>query len=345
LTKEQIERFLRSECSLDEANTVIQYFEQHPEEIDVYLSDAEWEAFQAEAKLTAGKSADLWKNIEVNTIRPSKGRLVFLKPLLAAASVVLILFAGWWFLAHNNNSKVNTPVNNTESFANKFIQNTGTEMMLVKLPDSSSVQLMPASSISFTAPFQHKKREVELKGGAFFNVTKDSLQPFIVYSDAISTKVLGTQFLVTAFEKDNIIKVALFSGHVVVSSDSTLKKDVELFPGDVLLYDKTRKTADILAPKAVSAKTSVVKSKPAAVNYLSDNNWYMFNNQSLAEVFDQLQVLYSQKINYSKDDVYGLSFIGKIDKKDTLQNILEELCKLNNLKLNREQTGFVINKK
>jgi transmembrane sensor len=315
----------------------VQHFERHPEEIDIFLSDSEWEKFQAEAKLTARKSAALWKKIDNRTIHASTGRLLYLKPLLAVASVALIIFASWWFLQHTDD-----PVKNAEGFINKFIQNTGKEMMLVKLPDSSSVQLMPASSLSYTEPFQHKKREIELKGGAFFNVTKDSLQPFIVYSDAISTKVLGTQFLVTAFDKDDTIKVALFSGHVVVESLDSLNtlpgKRVELFPGDVLLYDKKKLTASVI-------KKQAIKNKPGSVNYLSDNNWYMFNNQSLAEVFDQLEVLYNQKINYSRGDIDGLSFIGKIDRKDTLQNILEEICKLNNLKLNREQSGFIINKK
>ena len=43
------------------------------------------------------------------------------------------------------------------------------------------------------------KREVVLEGEAFFNVTKNPRQPFIVKTGKISTIVLGTSFNVKSF--------------------------------------------------------------------------------------------------------------------------------------------------
>ena len=344
MTREHIQRFFRSESSPEEANAVLQYLEQHPDEIDLYLSDEEWEKFQAAGTLGAERSAAFWEQISSNTIHKPNGRLFSLRRLVAAASIILILFAGWWWFHWPGN-----PVTRKESVISRLIQNTGKDIMVFKLPDNSSVQLMPASSISYNQPFQSNSRVITLKGEAFFNVTKDSLQPFIVYSDAIRTKVLGTQFLVTAFARDNTIRVALFSGHVVVEPVDTLhtllKGVLHLLPGDVLLYDKTKMTASMVSARQGRSKRSPVETKSGTPDNLPDNHWYMFNNQSLAEVFDQLQVLFNEKITYSKEDVSGLSFIGKIDKRDTLETILDEIGKLNNLKVSKEQFGFFIRKK
>ena len=344
MTRENIERFFRSESSPEEANAIVEYFKEHPDQVDLYLSDEEWEKFQAADKLNPDKTAAFWKEIGSHTIHKATGRLFFLKPLAAAASIILIFFAGWWWFRQPAN-----PVTGKESLISRLIQNTGKEIMVLKLPDNSNVQLMPASSISYNQPFQNDRREIVLKGEAFFNVTKDSLRPFIVFSDAISTKVLGTQFLVTAFDTENTIRVALFSGHVVVepadSLHSLLKEKVHLLPGDVLLYDKTKMTASLVSAKELRPQKSAVASKPGSANTISDNNWYMFNNQSLADVFDQLQILYNEKIIYSKEDVVGLSFIGKIDKTDTLETILDQIGKLNNLSIIKEQSGFLIRKR
>jgi len=70
----------------------------------------------------------------------------------------------------------------------------------------------------------------------------------------------------------------------------------------------------------------------------------MFNNQSLAEVFDQLENLYNTRITYSRADLKGLSFIGKIDKTDSLEHILKSITLLNDLKLEKQNGGYVIKK-
>lgn len=344
MTKDSIDRFFRSESSPEEAQAVVQYFEQHPGEVELYLSDKEWEDFQADSKLGLDKSAALWKQISSRTIHKSAGRIVLLKSLVAAASVIAIVLAGWWWF-----SQPRTTAAGKEHVISQLIQNTSRQVMELKLPDSSGIQLMPASSISYKEPFQNNRREITLKGEAFFSVTKDSLQPFIVYSDAISTTVLGTQFLVTSFDKENTIKVQLFSGHVVVkavdSLHTQLKQEIHLLPGDILLYDKTKLTASVSSGTEDKPKAETTGPSRGTAASLSGNNWYMFNNQPLADVLDQLQILYNERIAYSKEDVKGLSYIGKIDRRDTLQTILNEIGRLNNLRVSKEQSGFLVRKK
>jgi hypothetical protein len=63
---------------------------------------------------------------------------------------------------------------------------------------------------------QNAVREVFLSGEAFFTVTKDRKHPFVVYSNELVTKVLGTSFLVKAFKNAKQVEVCVKTGKVSV---------------------------------------------------------------------------------------------------------------------------------
>jgi hypothetical protein len=71
----------------------------------------------------------------------------------------------------------------------------------------------------------------------------------------------------------------------------------------------------------------------------------MFNNQPLSEVFTQLENLYNEKIIFNKQDIKGKTFIGKLDKTDSLHNILHSIALLNNLVITKKADGYYISKK
>ncbi|HTG57146.1 MAG TPA: DUF4974 domain-containing protein, partial [Niabella sp.] len=121
-----------------------------------------------------------------------------------------------------------------------------------------------------------------------------------------------------------------------------------LSPGDVLTYDKQNGQVRFITSKTTgnpstgSGKEAGRQSLPG--NTMEDNNWYMFNNQPLTGVLDQLSLLYNEKISYTAADLQGMSFIGRIDKTDTLETILQLIGRLNNLEVIREPHGFLIKK-
>ncbi len=52
--------------------------------------------------------------------------------------------------------------------------------------------------------FEKGERVVELKGEAYFDVTKSKEWPFIVRTCRSSVKVLGTSFNVCSYEEDSL---------------------------------------------------------------------------------------------------------------------------------------------
>lgn len=96
-------------------------------------------------------------------------------------------------------------------------KNTATEPILLTLPDQSTILLQPKSSVSYRRDFMADTlREVYLSGQAFFTVTKNRQRPFVVYSNELVTKVLGTSFMVKAFEDAKQVEVCVKTGKVSV---------------------------------------------------------------------------------------------------------------------------------
>lgn len=89
----------------------------------------------------------------------------------------------------------------------------------LSLPDGSIIELAARSRISFPNNFgKTATRDVYLSGEAFFKVVKNPARPFRVLTNEIITKVLGTSFTVSSFEKDTTIRVTVRTGKVGVYS-------------------------------------------------------------------------------------------------------------------------------
>ena len=69
----------------------------------------------------------------------------------------------------------------------------------------------------YGSDFNTNGRSVQLDGEAYFEITRDSLKPFIVKSKRLDIKVLGTSFNVKAYGMDETTDVTLVSGKVNVS--------------------------------------------------------------------------------------------------------------------------------
>lgn len=90
----------------------------------------------------------------------------------------------------------------------------------IRLTDGTQVQLNVDSRLEVPADFgDGKRRTVRLKGEAFFEVTTDSTQPFIVRAGDAVTRVLGTAFDVSAYPEDEETRVIVTEGRVALRAD------------------------------------------------------------------------------------------------------------------------------
>lgn len=95
----------------------------------------------------------------------------------------------------------------------------------VQLRDGTQVLLNVDSRLEVSNSFGSTSRTVTLVGEAFFNVTHSVGIPFIVSTFGSETRVLGTEFAVKAYSKENL-SVAVKSGRVAVDQSPVSANEI-----------------------------------------------------------------------------------------------------------------------
>lgn len=178
----------------------------------------------------------------------------------------------------------------------------------VTLPDGTMVKLNAGTTLSYPTVFAKDKREVSLRGEAYFEVAKRKDQPFIVRTKNQEVQVLGTHFNINAYPTSAQTKTTLLEGKVQVK-ELTKGKKVTLLPGD----------------QSVSTGAELSKH---SVNVQQEMAWvygkFNFDGKSLRQVMDELSQWYAVDVVY-KGDVPDVSFFGGTFRTSKLSTILKIL--------------------
>jgi transmembrane sensor len=160
------------------------------------------------------------------------------------------------------------------------------------LPDGSKVWVNKESSLTYPVSFSNKERNVSLVGQAYFEVMHDARHPFLVKSEAISVRVLGTSFDVNTKTSDNSIETTLVNGKVSIE-DKIGKEMLQLSPGQLARYD--------LRTKAITV------DKVNTDLYTSwRNGLIIFRKATLSEITKKIENFYHVKITInSKKPIYN----------------------------------------
>jgi ferric-dicitrate binding protein FerR (iron transport regulator) len=85
------------------------------------------------------------------------------------------------------------------------------------LSDGTQVTLNSGTSLKYPVQFlKAGSRQVFLDGEAFFSVAKDSVNPFIVNTNELNVRVLGTKFNLSSYPEDQFVNTTLLEGSVAV---------------------------------------------------------------------------------------------------------------------------------
>lgn len=153
------------------------------------------------------------------------------------------------------------------------------EVKEVTLPDGSTVWLNRNSTMSYPAAFDGAERHVELDGQAFFEVTKNPSQPFVIATNRTETRVLGTSFDLRSYSDEGNDEIVVATGKVSFGELNDEENTVILEPGDKGTYAVTE---DLTS-----------KSSNTEENFLAWKDLKLtFNNASIEEVEHDLEMVY-----------------------------------------------------
>ncbi|MES3019262.1 MAG: FecR domain-containing protein [Bacteroidota bacterium] len=180
------------------------------------------------------------------------------------------------------------------------------------LADGSKVWLNSASSLRFPVMFTNDTREVELKGEAYFEVSKDVHRKFSVRSGNQSVEVLGTHFNINAYSDEPSITTTLIEGKVRVIELNTKESQI-LKPGEQSKVDR-----NILVRRTADTQTEVAWK----------DGYFYFENAPIETVMRQLGRWYGVTARY-EGILPKHHFAGAISTNLTLLEVLGILEKSN----------------
>jgi ferric-dicitrate binding protein FerR (iron transport regulator) len=170
----------------------------------------------------------------------------------------------------------------------------------VVLGDGSKIWLNADSRLEYPSCFVGDRRVVKLYGEAYFQISKDEKRPFIVETDGLQTIVLGTEFNVRNYKKENS-HVTLIEGSVKVNNTAN-EYSVVLSPGE-----NARVMEDgSLGVQKVDVDTYI---------YWRDGYFY-FDNRTLAEIMQDIGRWYNVNVVFDDARVmdYKLRYFCKRDE-------------------------------
>lgn len=184
----------------------------------------------------------------------------------------------------------------------------------VILPDQSVVWVNSGSSLRYSKDFNKKDREIYLEGEAYFEVARDTLKPFLVKSDVLSVRVLGTRFNVKAYKDDQTIDVSLVSGRVNVRLEDEMVHagEVELQPDRMLSYDKE---TDRVEMKKINGRDA----------YDWTNGTLRFEEKNFVQIAKDLERKYNLRICIESEKLKKEVFTGSFSGYYTLDDVLREV--------------------
>jgi hypothetical protein len=244
--------------------------------------------------------------------------------LKIAASLIIVMLVTYLLLPRSTVIFSNDIVQAIPSSETISHSNNTNGILKILLPDSSVVELNPDSEIFYSKTWDAQKREVRLKGEAFFEVVKDNKRPFYVYGGEVVAKVLGTSFSVKAAVNAESIEVAVRTGKVSVYEDTSRstatqngidRRGVILTPNervDYFVRDNHWVTSLVEEPKVLPTANKAVD--------------FVFNSTPISEIIKSIEGAYSIDVIMENNEPYSCTFTGDVSMME-LYDMLDVICK------------------
>lgn len=227
------------------------------------------------------------------------------------AAVIVLFLSSWAVLRWTLSADLSLSSDHTLQQAN--------------LPDGSRVYLNKLTVLDYKKDWLDKERKVRLsKGEVFFDVKRDTTQPFVIQSGKSTITVLGTSFHVR--RSDDETEVIVSTGSVQV--DHGLNS-VRLRPNERVVIKDTLCTK----PKVDIVPDQLYKY------YLHQE--FIFENTPLNRVFEVLGKAFDKKFVLVNESNKALRYTATFEKQ-TLNEMLDVILKTFELKIEKKGNVYYI---
>lgn len=220
-------------------------------------------------------------------------------------------------IRYNQNGEIqvdSVTFNNETSSPNKPDKEAFNQLLVPKgkrssltFSDGTRLYLNSGSQVIYPVTFNKKSREIYISGEAYLDVAHDAGWPFIVKTDHLDVKVLGTEFNIKSYPDETNSTIVLVKGSVqaIVKSQKIVMKESELF------------TLDNATEKSSLGKANVLE-------YVSwKDGWMYCTNERIDNIARKLSRYYDVNIQFNDDKVKDMTLTGKLDLKTECREVFD----------------------
>lgn len=247
-------------------------------------------------------------------------RQITLKKWIQIAAVIvplLILNISLWYYLPSETTTI------TPAFSEIYVPKG--ERLNVLLQDGTRIWLNSDSKLSYAyGGGMNNSRYVKLEGEAYFEVSKQENNPFIVELNNMQIRVLGTSFNVNAYPEKEEIITTLKSGHVeIIDQTFSKNKTYDLAPNMTASFSKYDGICKIETENNIEHHSLWMKNK------------IVFNNTPLSEVLSQLSRTYNIEYEIQNKHLTKYTFTVKFENA-SLDDIITSLQRISPIKIKKD---------
>jgi len=203
----------------------------------------------------------------------------------------------------------------------------------IQLPDGSQVWLNADSRMTYNESFRGPFREVQITGEAYFDIAKDKDHPFIIHTNSIDVRVLGTSLNIRSYANEKNTEAVLIRGSIEVTLRSSPDKKIILQPNEKLVVQNgksvlikgvptVQKYED--APVMTLGKAHIEPKDTVAMDILWVKNKLSFDHETLEEVARKIERWYAVKVAITDERLKHVEYSGVFED-ESLRQVMEAL--------------------
>ena len=300
-------RYFNGELSPQERQELFRKLQQSPEDKKVF---AEMQNVWALSSLSKPADKQLANRKLAQFKKAEKKRFFihYIRPMFGYAATVVVAVAATWTIL----TQFDTPMNRDALAGYEEFATPAGQRAKVTLYDGTVVWLNASSTLRYPNRFANDVRKVELDGEAFFEVQRNEELPFVVSTEKMDIRVLGTKFNVFAYKGKPEFSTILVEGSVKVSDKHDASKTMILNPSE---------TAELRGDKLVKTKYSTSDL------LLWRSGIYAFDDVPFVDMVKKLELYYDITINVHNEKLKQNKFTAKFRQRDGIESVLRTLQK------------------
>lgn len=229
-------------------------------------------------------------------------------------------------------------IRKAESPVQQYTTAAGQRYKMV-LNDGTQVWLNADSKIACSGSFRTGKyREVILSGEAYFKVAPNTARPFIIHTQKLDVKVLGTEFNIEAYPGEKKEVASLIKGSIQVSLRADPEKTIILKPDEKIVVSNNNiheGNLPAISNEKINHEEAInkyviepLKTDPLLDSGTVETAWMkgklVFRNESFTQLSQQMERWYNVQIHFANDSLKNYCFTG-IFSTETIEQALSAL--------------------